>query len=75
VVFAVSAVIPDVVAETFWNFVPPEVSHKCSDPLADRRMMNLCVASTTTPRWMASILPWLQAWLNVRARVSPASWL
>src|SRR5580700_8675385 len=39
-VFAVSAAVPAVVLETFWNFVPAEVSHRCSDPFADCKRMN-----------------------------------
>src|SRR5271166_2371527 len=48
-VLAVSAAVPAVVLETFWNFVPAEVSHRCSDPFADCKRMNWFVASTTMP--------------------------
>ena len=39
-VLAVSAAVPAVVLDTFWNFVPAETSHRCRDPLADCKMMN-----------------------------------
>ena len=72
-VLAVSAAVPAVVFETFWNLVPAESSHRCSDPLADRRMRNLCVARTTMPRCTSSVLPACDAWLNCRAWVRLAS--
>ena len=62
-VLAVSAAVPAVVLETFWNLVAPEVSHRCSEPLADCKMMKCFVARTTMPRWMSSVLPWCEVWL------------
>src|SRR5579859_7711457 len=59
-VFAVSAAV---LAETFWNVVAPEVSHRCRSPLADCKMMNWFVAITTMPRWMSSVLPRCEVWL------------
>src|SRR6516162_11831304 len=56
-VFAVSAAVPAVLVETFWNFVPADTSHRCGGPLADFKMMNWFVAMTTMPRWTASSLP------------------
>jgi hypothetical protein len=49
-VLAVSAAVPAVVPETFWNLVPPDTSHRCSEPLADCKMTNWFVARTTMPR-------------------------
>src|SRR5271165_2644016 len=36
-VLAVSACVPAIVFKTFWNLVSPDSSHRCSDPLAERR--------------------------------------
>ena len=65
--------MPAVVAETFWNCVLPDSSHRCSEPLADCRIRNFLVARTTMPRCTASILPWCMLWPNCRAWVSSAS--
>src|SRR5215472_11432792 len=73
-VFAVRAAVPAVVAETFWNFVPADTSHRCSSPLADCKMMNWFVARTTMPRWTASVWPWCEVWLKPRIEVIRASW-
>src|SRR5689334_4164910 len=66
-VLAVSACVPAIEFETFWNVVLPDSSHRCSEPLDDCRIRNFFVARTTMPRWMASILPWCLAWLYWRA--------
>src|SRR5215470_395116 len=55
-VLAVSAFVPAIEFETFWNFVAPDSSHRCSEPLADRRIRNFFVARTTMPRWMATVV-------------------
>ena len=73
-VLAVMARVPAIVFETFWNFVLPDSSHRCSEPLDDRRIRNFFVASTTMPRWTASVLPSCLTWLNCRAWVSRANW-
>src|SRR2546430_10593751 len=73
-VLAVSARRPAIEFETFWNFVLPDSSHRCSEPLDDCRIRNFFVARTTMPRWTASVLPLCLAWLNCRAWVSRASW-
>src|SRR5581483_6731116 len=52
----VIAPVPELVFDTFWNAVFPEVSHRCRPPLADCRMMNLFVASTTAPRCSTNVL-------------------
>src|SRR6058998_1202659 len=72
-VLAVSACVPAIVFETFWNFVLPDSSHRCSEPLDDCRIRNFFVARTTMPRWMANIFPLWLAWLNWRAWVSRES--
>ena len=54
---AVIALMPAVVAETFWNCVLPVSSHRCSEPLADCNIRNFFVARTTMPRCTASTLP------------------
>jgi hypothetical protein len=72
-VLAVMALMPAVVAETFWNCVLPDSSHRCIEPLADCRIRNFFVARTTMPRCTASTLPRWLVWLNCRAWVSPAS--
>ena len=72
-VLAVSAFVPAIVVETFWNFVAPDSSHRCSEPLADCRIRNFFVARTTMPRCTASVLPLWHVWLNWRAWVSCAS--
>ena len=69
-VLAVSACVPAVVLETFWKFVLPDSSHRCSDPLDDCRIRNFFVTRTTMPRCTASTLPWRVVWLNCRAWVS-----
>ena len=69
-VLAVSACVPAIEFETFWNVVLPDSSHRCSEPLDDCRIRNFFVARTTMPRWMASIFPLCLAWLNWRAWVS-----
>ena len=72
-VLAVSALVPAVVFETFWKCVWPDSSHRCSDPLADRRIRNFFVARTTMPRCTASVWPLWLVWLNCRTWVSRAS--
>src|SRR5439155_6114071 len=72
-VLAVSACVPAIEFETFWNIVLPDSSHRCSEPLDDCRIRNFFVARTTMPRWMATILPLCLAWLNWRAWVSRES--
>src|SRR3974377_1451219 len=39
-VFAVRPAVPAVVAETFWNFVPADTSHRCSPPFTGCKMIN-----------------------------------
>ena len=72
-VLAVSACMPEVVAETFWNCVLPDSSHRCSEPLADCTIRNFLVARTTIPRCTASILCLCMLWPNWRTWVSCAS--
>src|SRR6202043_835300 len=69
-VLAVSACVPAIVFDTFWNFVPRDSTHRCSVPLDDCRIRNFFVARTTMPRCTASTLPWWVVWLNWRAWVS-----